>query len=271
MSSEVSEALLEMYFFRPLVDFFEHMHGAEAIRLFKPTPQKETWVGFDQGWTRSNLTQEELFNELDFAIRNDRTEIEEFYLGYFLQFKTVKKVQKSSSKKPNGFSIPYYRAKLSLKPNKMTGLSQHETLMRLSKLRNTLVCYACGMLFDSSEVLDGPSLEKLEFVDLKSAPTTFTNNEDHSINFQTINDLNPLWCSKPVEGLAYNIETLKEQNYHKLMRKLSSIEAKRLIEETLTLLSESQEKKDFSKINFGAKLDPVIPSSFNLIKMRKKY
>jgi len=269
MSREISEALLEMHFHKPLVEFFEHLHGAKAIKLFKPTAQKENWVGFDQAWTRSNLTQEKLFEELKDAIKNEEKEAKEFYLGYFLQFKTVKKLERSSTRKPKNFKTPYYRTELSLEPNKHTGLSQHETLMRLKNLKNALVCYACGMIFDSSEVFEEPSLEKLQFVDLELAPTGFKSHEKHAINFRTIDDPKPFWCSEPVEGRAFSVEMLKEYNYAKLMKRLTSQEATELIKDTLELLFSPSVEKDDLQIVFWKNRPQIMPSSFTLLKMRK--
>ena len=91
-------------------------------------------MGFDQGLININLPQTQFLNELRSAINNQQTNINKFYLGFFLQFKKVEKATKRSANIPNHYNTPYYRSKLSLKPNKFTRRSQHETLLLLQPL-----------------------------------------------------------------------------------------------------------------------------------------
>ncbi|MBD2296857.1 hypothetical protein H6G06_26120 [Anabaena sphaerica FACHB-251] len=44
-----------MHFHRAIVKNYEKRFGAKFLRLLKPSPQKEAWVGFDQGWTKSGV------------------------------------------------------------------------------------------------------------------------------------------------------------------------------------------------------------------------
>jgi hypothetical protein len=50
---EITEALLEMHYHRSIVKTFEETYGSKFLRLLKPSQQMETWVGFDQAWTRT--------------------------------------------------------------------------------------------------------------------------------------------------------------------------------------------------------------------------
>jgi hypothetical protein len=91
---------------------------------------------------------------------------------------------------------------LSLVENESTNLSQHETLGRLSKVKNANVSYVCAMLFDLDEIYETPDVNALQIMDVATAPTTWTNSERHFIMFQTQDDANPQWCSAPTRGEA---------------------------------------------------------------------
>lgn len=196
----ITEALLQNYFFSAQVKHFESVFGGKFLRVLQPSPQKEAWVGFDQGWVRTSVSNEELLDHLRAAVQSRATSVRSFYLGYFLQFKTVQRVTRRSRHFPVGYPIPYLRSELSLEPNKTTRLSQHETLLRLSRINFASVSYACAMLFDLDEVYEKPNLDRLRCVDLLAAPTGWATNEPHFITFRTEDDSAPLWCSQPVEG-----------------------------------------------------------------------
>jgi len=77
MKQSLSEALLEMHFHSALVGYYSNMFGANFLSLYKPTPQREAWVGFDQGWTCSDLTNDQLFEEIKESIsREENTSID---------------------------------------------------------------------------------------------------------------------------------------------------------------------------------------------------
>lgn len=214
MSNSLPESLLEMHFHSALIQHYVDTYKAKFLKLYKPVPQKEAWVGFDQGWTRSDLTEAELFEELKGTIQSSGTVINKFYLGEFLQFKVVEVMRRRSKNMPQVFTTPYYRSELSLKPNKSTRISQHETLLRLHNVRNAIVLYACCMVFSQEELWEIPDLNKLRFVDIASAPSGWTTNEAHYILFKTMTDPNPLWCSEPTEGRSYGIDDLFEQKHY---------------------------------------------------------
>jgi hypothetical protein len=52
-----------MHYHRALVDLFSGMYGQGFVKILKPSPQKEAWVGFDQGWARMSVSEEELIIE----------------------------------------------------------------------------------------------------------------------------------------------------------------------------------------------------------------
>lgn len=232
MPDTVTEALLESYFFSAQVKHFEKVFGANFLRVLKPSPQKEAWVGFDQGWARMSVSREELLDHLKVAIQSRATSVRSFYLGYFLQFKTVQRVSRRSRHIPRGYSIPYLRSELSLQPNKTTRLSQHETLLRLSRINYASVNYACAMLFDLDEVYAEPDLNRLRCVDLLTAPTGWATNEPHFITFRTEDDSAPLWCSQPVGGKSLPFKEWASPDSKTSPKKLTAEEMTNFIETT---------------------------------------
>ena len=68
MSDQLPESLLEMHFHSALIAYYTNKYKGKFLRLYKPVPQKEAWVGFDQGWVSSDLTETELFTGLKEAI-----------------------------------------------------------------------------------------------------------------------------------------------------------------------------------------------------------
>lgn len=160
---------------------------------------------------------EDFFQELRSKVIRGSTTFNKMYLAYFFQFKAVEEITRNSKLRPASYSTPYFRSELSLNPNNTTGISQHETLLKLSTIQLTEVSYACGMLFDTSEIYERPDLDKLKFVPLTDAPSGWTTTERHFITFQTQNDNNPKWCSKPVDGISLTIgQVLQRQRLHLL-------------------------------------------------------
>jgi hypothetical protein len=204
MSDIITEALLEMHFHRAIVEHFTDVFGASFLRLLKPSARQEAWVGFDQGWVSTTLTTTQLFDELRQAIQLQANLVNHFYLGYFLQFKRVQRVTRKTKFMPSGYTPPYLRVELSLKPNRSTGLSQHETLLRLKDVNFAIVCYACAMLFELDEIYEDPDLSHLQCVDVSSSPTGWATNQRHFITFRNETDAIPLWYSEPVPGKAFD-------------------------------------------------------------------
>ena len=126
-----------MHVHRAILKCFEDTFGAKFLRLLKPSTQMEAWVGFDQGWSRTELSNTDLFEQLKSSIVAGATSVNQFVLGYFMQFKAVQEMRRLSRYAPSGFAAPYFRIELSLEVNPTTGLSQHETLIRLSQIAGT--------------------------------------------------------------------------------------------------------------------------------------
>ena len=142
-------------------------------------------------------------SELRATIHEGSDEAESMYFGYFLQFKVIERALKTSRRSPDHYTAPYFRAKLSLKPNRTTRISQHETLVRLGEVPRAQVYYACPMLFTSDDLHEDPvELEKLRLIDIRSAPQGWNTDEPHYIIFQAAQDPGPLWCSEPISAKA---------------------------------------------------------------------
>ena len=95
------------------------------------------------------------------------------YVGYFLQFKRPEEMVRRGQTTPSDFTTPYYRFELSLKASKLTGLSQHETLLRLHKIQDADVSYACPMLFTEDNLHREPSLDDVQVVSVSTAPSGY--------------------------------------------------------------------------------------------------
>ena len=100
MSTEVTEALLEMHFHRAILECFKDIYGANFLRLLKPSAQNEAWVGFDQGWSHTGLSNAQLLEELKQAVASGKASVPSFYVGYFMQFKTVQHMHKRTKYAP---------------------------------------------------------------------------------------------------------------------------------------------------------------------------
>jgi hypothetical protein len=199
----ITEALLEMHYHRLLVEAFESTFGARFLRLLKPSQRKEAWLGFDQGWIRTELPDKELVQQLKDAIAGDAQP--PFYLAYFLQFKVVDVVTRRTRLSPPGFVAPYYRSELSLEPNQSSGMSQHEALLRLSQLPRASVNYACPVLPDVDAIYDPPDPATLHFVDVTTAPSGWVTTDRHFIAFRDASGRDVQWCSNPHPGQVRHV------------------------------------------------------------------
>ena len=153
MSYAVIEALLEAYYTRALADLLAEVYGAKVLRFLKPSTNKEVFVGFDQGWIKTSLTEDELEKQLKKAVTTGENS-EQIYVAFFLQFKVADLLSIRSKYCPSAIVPPYHRAELSLYPSDTTGISQHETLRRLQLALGSKadVSYACGLLSDADDV-----------------------------------------------------------------------------------------------------------------------
>jgi hypothetical protein len=190
-----------MHYHPALVQLFASTFGARFLRLFKPSTRLEAWLGFDQGWVCTEMSEAAFLQELRESITSSEA-APSFFVAYFLQFKTVQRMTRRSRSCPSTFDTPYFRSELSLEPNPTTGLSQHETLLRLSTLARADVNYACAMMLTPDDVYEPPDLDRLRIVPASSSPSGWATNERHYVCFQTEADDHPIWMSEPHEGHA---------------------------------------------------------------------
>lgn len=205
----ITETVLEMHYHRPILDAFRATLGVGSwgcIEFYKYSPQKECFVGFDQAYVKSQLSEEELFSQLEKAAKSDAPSLGDLFLGYFLQFKVVRVMRRRGRHTPvTVTSVPHYRVALDTTKNATTGLSQHEMLHNLNKNAGAMVYYACPMLFDRESLYEiDVDLESLRLVDLDSCPSRFADNDQHFVFFDDV-AAQPVWCSEPVEGTATSL------------------------------------------------------------------
>ena len=199
----INEATLEMHFHVALMDLFRSTYGlgpTGSIEFFKYSPQLERFVGFDQAYVRTELSEDELYRELREAAMNTGYVLSRRLYGYFLQFKVVNQMQRRSRGIPSGFSAPYLRVALSTNRKRTNHPSQHELLYGLAQNSGSMVYYACPMVFDRTDLYrPEPDLDHLVLADVASCPSSFDDNEHHTLCFQE-EASPPTWCSDPAEG-----------------------------------------------------------------------
>jgi len=180
------------------------VYGAFIFQFYKPSAREEAFLGFDQAWVRiANISAKQLFSEIKAAMAG--TSGATWFWAFFLQFKRVERISRRTAKLPSGFSTPYYRAEISLKPNKTTRKSQHQTLRELSNIPNSEVYYACPMMFSRDDVYREPDPDTLRLVEVAASPTGYLANESHHIAFQSPQDPSPVWCSEPTKGRSRDL------------------------------------------------------------------
>ena len=201
--SNMNETVLEMHFHNALMELVRTTLGLGAGRFnfYKYSPQKECFVGFDQAYVRTNLSEDDLFNQLRTDAINNGYSLSNFFIGLFLQYKVVKSVGKSTRTTPRTIrSRPYLRVSIDTHKNDRTGFSQHELLFNLSRNNGAFVYYACPMIFEREQLYRQPAdLSLLRLIDLTSCPSDYPDNESHFIFFDNINSI-PFWRSDPVQG-----------------------------------------------------------------------
>lgn len=207
----INETVLEMHYHKPLMDLFRDSFGLGngSFNFYKYSPQKECFVGFDQAFVETDLSEDELFSQLKSDARDNGYTLSNFFFGYFLQYKVVKIMKVRSRHTPRVITNrPHYRISLDTKKNVNTGLSQHELLYNLNKNIGAKVYYASPMIFDRSDLYtQKPDLQLLRLADVNSCPSIYSDNESHFIYYDEV-DSNPYWCSDPVEGEAISPKIL---------------------------------------------------------------
>ena len=220
----ITETLLEMYYFSALRDHFCDLFGEDYLRILKPSPNREKWLGFDQGWVKAKKTGLPLERDLKGFIHSDKKPLDVFR-AFFLQFKVVES-RRTRRGAPDGWTAPWFAAPLSLEADKDTKISQHETLKRLSQLDNSEVSYACPMIFSLDEIIRPPDLTTLRTIDVRSAPDGWLTSGSHKIAFQTPTS-DALWCSDPESAkdldLAQALERLRPMSEDGLDEYLATV------------------------------------------------
>jgi len=248
-----------MHFLKAITEMLAAHFHATFRRILKPSPSFERWVGFDQGWASTRLSIEEVLRELRNAINHNLNTVIDFYFGYFLQYKVVQRMYRRSAYACDLLDAPYFRAEVSIDPNGTTGLSQHETLLRLSRIRNAFVYYACPMIFDQEVLWQEANLNMLQIVDVVGAPSYQDPNERHFIEFQDEHDNNPIWCTDPQSGKAVSA---KEWPYsHPHTNGFSRMTA----QDILRLITDTREVTS-SNLSFESK--KKVLSCFNLLSFK---
>lgn len=191
-----------MFYFAELRRHFQALYGKATVRLLKPSTTRDVWLGFDQGWIISDAPESDLFADLQSSVTHGSTTVRRMYLGFFLQFKQVTERSRRSKNTPKGVWPTYHEVLLDLVPSGTTGMSQHETLTRVSQIRDAQACYACPFVFEPEEIYEEPVLDDLRCVPVEDAPTGWRAREDHRLVFRSNSTSRVLWCSEPHEGRA---------------------------------------------------------------------
>jgi hypothetical protein len=203
-----------MHFHASLMTLFRETYGlgpTGSVEFFKYSPQLEKFVGFDQAYVRTEMSQEQMFAELQESASKSGYQLKRVLVGYFLQFKVVKRLVNRSRSIPSGFTTPYYRSDLDTHRRTANDPSQHELLYSLAANPGSMVYYACPMVFDRVDLYRPEAdLDELVLADLASAPGAYADNERHFVCFQSPTS-HPVWCSEPTEGRGITPEAFIEQ------------------------------------------------------------
>lgn len=222
-----SEALLEMYFLSATLKELGAIYGPKSLRLIKPSPQDEKWIGIDQAWVASDYSDKDFINHLKKTVSSGIPTA--FYFAVFRQYKRVEKLTKISKHTPDGWSTPYYRCDLYTEPGheregmrvratpKTVGnkpkipapeYSQHEALIRLSSLNNADVHYACPMIFSPIDVWKEPDMNDVRLVPVRpNQPTYRGDGKLHHLCFRSPSDTSPEFHSD--EGISADCLTFQ--------------------------------------------------------------
>lgn len=208
---EITETVLEMHFHAALMDCIRSTLGlapTTSMHFFKYSPQNETFVGFDQAYARTTMSSDEFLAHLrqSAMYQNYDLHSDDRFIGYFLQYKTVRRMQNRTGRTPpqlvgNRRGSAHYRSELQTTRLPATNRSQHELLYGLNRNRGALVYYACPMLFDRTQLYEAVDLDQLRLADVSSCPGPYLDNDRHYIYFQDPHS-DPIWCSEPTVGEA---------------------------------------------------------------------
>lgn len=221
---DLPEALLELHYFPAFRALLEEHFGRSVLRILKPSQREEVFLGFDQGFAKTAVSGAELRRQLAGAIATSGTSVPTLYVGYFLQYKCVEQMMRRNKALPTTVTTPYYRAELSLEPNRRTGLSQHETLLRLQAVTGADVNYACPMIFSEDDLWQEASVDDVRVVSLTEAPSGWATTRPHHLVFRSLDDAAPLWCSEPVTGKSRSLRAWIESSPRELWTGAATLE-----------------------------------------------
>ncbi len=261
MKSKITETTLEMHYHFAMMDLFRSTFGVGPtgrFSFFKYSIRKEKFVGFDQAYVQTTLSDQELYKDLTNIAQGKQNSPK--YVGYFLQFKVVDKRTKRSSNIPPSVTAysPFYSVKLSTGRDTKNNLSQHELLKNISSSSSgAFVYYACPLLFDKLDLYARDAdLDQLVLVEVNSGTPHLTDNKtQHHIYFSSPTST-PVWCSEPVQGVSTNMEKMFQSLFEKNKNPIDFTKfITHLLEDTEHLIFNNEE--DHSKKNVLHKLADI--------------
>lgn len=268
----ITETVLEMHYHRPILDLVRSVIGLDdpdGVNFYKYSPQREAFIGFDQAYVTTDLSEEDFFAELRNASMTNNYELDVKYIGFFLQFKVVKQMKtRTRYTPPQITNRPYYRITLDTTKNVNTGVSQHELLFNLKNNPGALVFYACPMIFDRSMLYQvNVDLSTLRLVDLSSCPSAYTDNDNHFIFFNDPTGM-PVWRSEPVEGKAIDPKSFARS----LMVYAESVDPAAAATSLLKMLTHLEiagvrEESDMLKEKSTPSILPLVAEALTVIKI----
>jgi hypothetical protein len=260
----VTEALLEMYYFQAIRDHFTSVFGARVLRILKPSQRQEGWVGFDQGWVRTELSNEQFCSELATALASGSSGLSRFYFGFFLQFKIVEIMNRRSRYSPPGFVADYFRSELDLTRSQESGTIQHHLLIALSRINGASVAYACPMFFDIDAIYDPPDLNQLRCVPVTDETPPFDEGERHFIAIQTPTDAWGFWCSQPIDMRHVSFADWVAKNTDIGPKPMDGMQLRALIESSASVARKHGFRVDSDEHELPSSF---LPQSFTVIEM----
>jgi hypothetical protein len=257
MKSEINETTLEMHYHFAMMDLFRSTFGVGPtgrFSFFKYSIRKEKFLGFDQAYLQTTLSDQELYKDLADIAQGKQNSPK--YIGYFLQFKKVDERTKVMSNIPPSVTAysPFYGVKLSTKRDAKNNLSQHELLKNISSSSTgAFVYYACPLLFDKLELyVRDADLDQIVLVEVNSSTPRLTDNKPHNIYFSSPTST-PEWCSDPVQGVSTNMEKMFQSLFEKNKNPIDFTKfIIKLLEDTEHLISNNDD--DYAKKNVLHKL-----------------
>lgn len=268
----INETVLEMHFHNSLIDLIKSAFGlgdAGHYNFYKYSPQQECFVGFDQAFVKTQVSDKELFKDLSEAAAGRDYQLGKAYFGYFLQFKVVSKMVKLNNKTktpPEVKATPFFRTDIYNQRTKSNSHSQHELLYNLAKNKGAMTYYACPMIFNKADLYKPTDLSKLRLVDVSTAPSAFQDNQSHHIFFPGETD-DPIWCSDPVTGQAISPEEFAELAAGRTREKQSSAG---VILEALSWLREIARENDAPWVGSFGEFDDFLADTLTIIEIKQR-